>query len=46
MEAGKTDIAMGNCIKMNDIERVGANGGKLIDKSNCRLMTENVVREK
>ena len=39
MEAMKTEIAMGDCIK-SDIESVGE------DRRNQRLLTQNVVRKK
>ena len=35
----------GVCIKI-DLERVGEEWEKLIDRRNWRLLTENVVREK
>ena len=44
MEARKTEIAMGDCIK-SDLERVGEEQ-KMIDRRNWILLTENVVREK
>ena len=41
MEAIKTEIAMGHCIK-SDLERMG----KMIERRNWRLLTENVVTTK
>ena len=45
MEARKTEIAMEQRIK-GSLERVGEEWEKSIDKRNCRLQTENVVRER
>ena len=45
MEAKKTRNCDGDCIKI-DIERVGEEWDKIIDRRNWRLLTENVVREK
>ena len=45
MESRKTEIAMGDCIK-SDLERVGEECGKLINRRNVRLLTENVVSER
>ena len=42
MEARKTEIVMGDCIKSDHLERMR----KIIDRSNWRLPTEDVVREK
>ena len=46
MEARKTEIAMGDCIK-SDLERVRIIGKMYrIDRRNYRMQTENVIREK
>ena len=39
MEARKTEIAMGDCIKI-DLERVGKIGGKMIDIMNVRVLRD------
>ena len=45
MEARKTEIAMGDCVK-SDIKRVGEEWKKYIDRKNWRLLKENAVRER
>ena len=44
MEARKTEIAMGDCVK-SDLESVGEEWKKDIDRRNWRLLKENVVRK-
>ena len=45
MEATKSEIAMGDCVK-SDLERVGEEWKIYIDRRNWRLLKENVVRGK
>ena len=45
MEARKSEIAMGDCVK-SDLERVGEEWKKYIGRRNWRLLKENVVRQK
>ena len=43
--AGEEDRNCEDCIE-SDLERVGEECKKMIDRRNWRLLTENVVREK